>query len=453
MHNQSKSVNFGKIDSSSGRVKRIEDLGIVGCGGAGFPAAIKLQANVPLVIVNAAECEPLLHKDKELMLHSSELMLRGLRIVMEHVGAERALVGIKEKYKEVIAAIEPQLHANYANVDIHRLKDCYPAGDEFVLVYDVTGRVIPPGGLPRDVGCVVFNVETLVNIGLDQPVTHKYLTVAGAVNTPVTLRVPIGMAIGEVIDAAGGTRIPDFHVLLGGIMMARLAAGLDEPVTKTTGGIVVLPSSHYLIGWHRNSWKRIERSAKSACDQCRYCTEFCPRYLLGHPMQPHRAMSAIGFSGSKTPQVAGVLSCCECNLCSLYACPESLDPKNVCVAAKPAAREMKMHWSGEPGSLRAHPLNRERRVPMRRLMTRLGLNSYNNVGPLTELSLDPGRVVMPLKQHAGPPASPAVRPGDHVRAGDLIAAPAPGELGARIHASIDGIVRSVNGAVIIEGGK
>jgi Na+-translocating ferredoxin:NAD+ oxidoreductase RnfC subunit len=450
MQYQSKSVNIGKMNSGSGKVKRIEDLGIVGCGGAGFPAAVKLQAQVSLVIVNAAECEPLLHKDKELLQHRSEPMLRGLRVVMEQVGAERALIGIKEKYKDVIAALEPQIPAS---IRIYRLKDCYPAGDEFVLVYDITGRIIPPGGLPRDVDCVVFNVETLTNIGMDEPVTHKYLTVAGAVNTPVTLRVPIGMAIGEVIDAAGGAAIPDFHVLMGGVMMARLAAGLDEPVTKTTGGVVVLPSSHHLISWYRSSWKRIERIAKAACDQCRYCTEFCPRYLLGHPIQPHRAMSAIGFSGSKTPQVAGVLSCCECNLCSLYACPESLDPQNVCVAAKPAAREMKMPWSGDAGSLRAHPLNRERRVPMRRLMARLGLNSYNNVGPLTELPLNPGRVVLPLKQHSGPPASPAVKPGDPVRAGDLIAAPAPGELGARIHASINGIVRSVNGAVIIEGGK
>jgi Na+-translocating ferredoxin:NAD+ oxidoreductase RnfC subunit len=450
MYNQSKTIIIGKIRSTSESIKRIEEHGIVGCGGGGFPAAIKLQTNVPLVIVNAAECEPLLHKDKELLLHRSEPMLRGLRLVMEQVGAERALIGIKEKYKDVIASLEHQLPAD---VGVHGLKDCYPAGDEFVLVFDVTGGIIPPGGLPRDAGCVVFNVETLVNIGLDRPVTHKYLTVAGAVNSPVTLRVPIGMSIGEVIEAAGGSKIPDFHVLIGGIMMARLAAGLDEPVTKTTGGIVVLPSTHYLVGWYRSSSKRIERIAKAACDQCRYCTEFCPRYLLGHPIQPHRAMSAIGFSGSKTPQVSGVLSCCECNLCSLYACPECLDPKNICVAAKQEAHEMKQFWNGDPGSLRAHPLNWERRVPMRRLMSRLGLNSYNNVGPLLDRSLNPGRVVLPLKQHSGPPAAPAVKPGDHVRAGDLIAAPAPGELGARIHASIDGIVCSVNGAVRIEGGK
>ncbi len=127
------------------------------------------------------------------------------------------------------------------------LPDTYPAGDEFILVHLVTGRVIPPGGLPKDVDTVVANVETLMNIGLDRPVTHKYLTVAGAVETPVTLRVPVGISIGEVIEAAGGTTVADFGVLLGGVMMAKPAASLDEPVTKTTGGIIVLPATHSLI--------------------------------------------------------------------------------------------------------------------------------------------------------------------------------------------------------------
>jgi Na+-translocating ferredoxin:NAD+ oxidoreductase RnfC subunit len=261
------------------------------------------------------------------------------------------------------------------------------------------------------------------------------------------------MAIGEVIEAAGGTSVPNFHVLMGGVMMARLAASCDEPVTKTTGGLIVLPSSHFLIGWYRSGWKRIERIARAACDQCRFCTELCPRYLLGHPIQPHRAMAAVGFKGRQGPLIAGTLSCCECNLCSLYACPENLDPKSVCVAAKPAAREMKQFSTGDVGSVKPHPLNRERRVPMRRLMTKLGLNAFNNVGPLKDRTLIPRRVVLPLKQHSGPSALPVVKPGDFVHKGDLIAAPANGELGARVHASIEGIIRNVNGAVTIEGGR
>jgi Na+-translocating ferredoxin:NAD+ oxidoreductase RnfC subunit len=430
--------------------RRVDELGIVGAGGGGYPTAVKLQAKVPTVIVNAAECEPLLHKDKELLHHHAATMLRGLDIVMQAVSARQGVMGIKEKYKDIIAALETQVPKN---VRLHPLMDCYPAGDEFILVYDVTGRVIPPGGLPRDAGCLVMNVETLVNVGADRPVTHKYLTVAGAVRTPVTLRVPVGTPIRTAIEAAGGASVPQFRALLGGVMMARLAAGLDEPVTKTTGGIVVLPSDHFLIRWYQNGWKQIERIAKSACDQCRFCTELCPRYLLGHPIQPHRAMLAVGFTGSKERLIAGTLSCCECNLCSLYACPENLDPKNVCVAAKPAARELNLSWSGDPASVQPHPLNRERRTPMRRLMAKLGLNEFVNVGPLVADDIHPRRVVLPLKQHAGAAAIPQVKPGERVRAGDLLAAPAQGALGARIHASIDGVVCEVNSSVAIEGGE
>ncbi len=179
---------------------RIEELGIVGAGGGGFPAAAKFKTKVSTVIVNAAECEPLLHKDKELLLHYSEPFLRGLRQVMELVGAREGIIGIKEKYHDIIAAIE---HLAPPGIRLAPLPDFYPAGDEFILVHMVTGRVIPPGGLPKDVDTVVSNVETLMNVGLDRPVTHKYLTIGGAVAHPVTVRVPVGITIGEVHRGRG----------------------------------------------------------------------------------------------------------------------------------------------------------------------------------------------------------------------------------------------------------
>jgi Na+-translocating ferredoxin:NAD+ oxidoreductase RnfC subunit len=288
---------------------------------------VKLNTTVSLVIANAAECEPLLHKDKELLLHHAEPFLRGLRIAMELVGARQGVIGIKEKYQDIIAALESQLPAG---VRIASLPDVYPAGDEFILVNMVTGRVIPPGGLPKDVDAVVSNVETLMNIGLDRPVTHKYLTVAGAVQIPVTLRVPIGITIGEVIAAAGGPTVSDFGVLLGGVMMARPAANLDVPVTKTTGGIVILPAEHAVIQRHNAPWLHSQRIGRAACDQCRFCTEFCPRFLLGHPIEPHMAMRSLGFSSSADAMVAGTLYCCECNLCTMFACPEPRSPRGLC---------------------------------------------------------------------------------------------------------------------------
>jgi Na+-translocating ferredoxin:NAD+ oxidoreductase RnfC subunit len=289
-----------------------------------------------------------------------------------------------------------------------------------------------------------------MNIGLDQPVTQKYLTVAGAVRNPVTLRVPIGISIGEVIEAAGGATVDDFSVLLGGVMMAKPAAGLDVPVTKTTGGIVVLPSSHSLIQRHNAKWPVIARVGRSACDQCRFCTEFCPRYLLGHPIQPHRAMQSLGFSPSPAEIIAGTLYCCECNLCSLYACPEDLDPKNVCTESKPAARANGLFFTGTPESVTPHPMADYRRVPMTRLISRLGLSEFHNVGPLREHNFSPKHVVLPLKQHAGAPAVAVVKTGQQVSVGDLLAAPEEGKLGARIHASIRGVARLTPNSVVID---
>jgi len=430
-----------------GLIERVAENGIVGAGGAGFPAAVKLKTRAETVIVNGAECEPLLHKDKELLKHHSQALLAGVRIVMEAVGAAHGILGIKGKYADVITEIEPHLTAG---LSVHPLADSYPTGDEFILVKDVTRRVIPPGGLPGDVGAVVFNVETLVNIGLDRPVTHKHLTVAGAVAGPVTLRLPVGLSIGEAIAAAGGATVDEFGVLVGGVMMARLADGLDEPITKTTGGIVVLPRTHRLLARYAAPRQAIERINRSACDQCRFCTELCPRYLLGHPVEPHRAMLAGGFAPAPDRLVAGALYCCECNLCTLYSCPEDLDPKSACAFAKPAARERGLTWQGDPNDVAPHALFSSRRVPTRRLKRKLGLEAFADVGALEDRSLSPRRVVLPLKQHAGPPALPTVRSGERVAIGDLVAAPAAGTLGASIHASISGRVQGVDGAVTIE---
>jgi Na+-translocating ferredoxin:NAD+ oxidoreductase RnfC subunit len=425
---------------------RVAELGIVGAGGGGFPTAVKFQTRASLLIANAAECEPLLHKDKELLHHHAQPFLRGMSAAMQLVGAREGVIGIKEKYHDIIAALDA---AAPAGIRVVPLPDCYPAGDEFILVHMVTGRVIPPGGLPKDVDAAVANVETLMNIGLDRPVTHKYLTVAGAVVHPVTLRVPVGIPIGEVIEAAGGPTVPSFGVLLGGVMMAKPAADLNVPVTKTTGGIVVLPAEHALIRRHNAPWIHVQRIGRSACDQCRFCTEFCPRFLLGHPIEPHRAMQSLGFQTGADAMVS-TLYCCECNLCTMFGCPEDLDPKTVCVQNKPLARERNLVFKGTPESIAPHPMAEFRRVPMRRLMARLGLGEFNNTGPLIDHTFALNKVNLLLKQHAGAPAIPVVTTGQRVRMGDLIAEPEQGKLGASIHASIDGVVTVETGAIRIQ---
>jgi len=421
--------------------------GVVGAGGAGFPAAVKLSGHAGTFIVNAAECEPLMHKDAELIVHRRDELMEGLKTAMDRTGAKEGVIGIKEKHREVIDSLRGCLPPR---VRLHPLSDTYPAGDEFLLVRDVTGRIVPPGGLPLHVGAIVSNVETLVNVGTGKPVTAKFLTVAGAVMNPVTLSVPVGTSVADCIKAAGGAAVADYLVLVGGVMMGRPVTGPEEPVVKTTGGLVVLPVDHPLARRHARTAAQAKRIGRSACDQCSFCTELCPRYLLGHPIAPHVAMRALGFAVPEAGMVDGVLYCSECNLCSLFSCPEGLDPRQECVAGKIAAREKGLKWAGDPAALRPHGLFEHRRVPVKRLMTRLGLARFADKGPLIREPLKISRVVIPLKQHAGVPAEALVRVGQQVASGETIGRIPAGKIGGHVHASISGRVTAVNGAVTIE---
>jgi Na+-translocating ferredoxin:NAD+ oxidoreductase RnfC subunit len=433
-------------------VENVRSAGVVGAGGAGFPTHVKLSGKADTVLVNAAECEPLLHKDKEVLRAFPDEVIAGLAAAMSLVGAEQGVIGIKEKYQDVIDLVRPKLASNMKLV---ALRDSYPAGDEFILVYDVLGRVIPPGGLPLDVGAVVINVETAVNIAAspEQPVTEKFLSVGGAVARPSTVRVPVGATLAQCVAAAGGATVDDPNYMVGGVMMGYLEDDHNALVDKTTGGIVVLAGDHVVIRRRRQDWQQIVRIGRSACDQCSYCTELCPRYLLGHPIEPHRAMRSLEFNLVGEANVVGTSYCCECNLCSLYSCPEDLDPKNVCTQNKRRLAAEKSTWDDPPFNpdRPAVHLN-NRRAPMIKLMQKLGLTGFVNVGPLDGKLLVADRVGIKLKQHVGAPCAPTVAVGATVRHGQQIGTPPTQNgkpaLGAPVHASIDGRVAAIRDGVI-----
>jgi len=434
---------------SQASVEQIQSWGVVGAGGAGFPSHVKFRAKAEVIILNAAECEPLLHKDKELLRAYPDEVVSGLSQARQLVGAREAVIGIKGKYHDVIEMLRPKLPEGMRIVE---LADSYPTGDEFILVYDVTKRIIPPGKIPLSVGAVVTNVETALNVARARPVTDKFLTVAGAVAEPVTVRVPVGVTFREVISMAGGPTVDDPVALVGGVMMGRLSTDFSEVVTKTTGGLIVLPKDHrlaqrYMLG---ANWKATARIGASACDQCSFCTEFCPRYLLGHPIEPHKAMRSLGYSMVGEANVIGTLFCCECNLCTMMACPEDLDPSKVCVQNKRRLMSEGRKWEVEAVATRPELHLDNRRVPIGRLIRKLGLADFKNKGPLLEASLMAKRVKLPLKQHVGAPAGAVVKVGDAVKCGDVIAKPAENQLGAVIHASISGRVKEVSDAIVIE---
>lgn len=431
-------------------VEQVRAAGVVGAGGAGFPTHVKLSAQVDTYICNAAECEPLLYKDQELMRVQAEAMVRGMRLGMAATGATRGVIAIKEKYKSAIAALGRHTGSD---IEFQMFGSFYPAGDEYVIVYDVTGRLIPHDGLPLNVGCAVNNVETLINIANaseGKPVTETSLTVTGAVREPCTVTVPIGVTAGDVIAMAGGATVDDPVLLDGGAMMGKLA-DMQSVVTKTSGGYIVLPRDHQLIRRRTRPARANLTIAKSACDQCSYCTDFCPRFLLGYAIEPHKVMRSVGFEGDAEAGWARLgLACCECNLCSLYACPEDLPVMEMCVRSKTVWRERGPKPEPLPSKGVVHPMRDSRRVPISRLIQRLGLVPWDRPSPLSEQRLQPEHVQIPLSQHIGAPAEPDVGVGDSVTAGQRIASVPEGKLGANIHASIAGRVTKIDTRIHIQ---
>lgn len=423
--------------------EKIFNAGVVGAGGAGFPAHIKAKSKVEFVLANGAECEPLIHKDYELMLHFPKEILKGFDLLLESTSAKKGFFGIKEKNEKAISEISKYLNGK---TELTKLGDFYPSGDEFELVYEATGRLIPPAGIPPDVGCVVSNVETLYNIALAEksiPVTKKFICVAGAVKKPSSFFVPVGTSFKEVIEFAGGSQVKDFGIFVGGVMMGHLTFDLNEVVTKKTAGLIVLPKDHYQIKRKNQPEQNWHRIGKSACDQCSYCTELCPRYLLGYQVEPHKVMRSLGFTKTGAAvwnQMAEL--CCSCGLCTLYACPEDLYPKEACDKAKVEMRESGTKFIQQK-EVKVHPIKDGRRVPLTQLIMKLKLQDYNVDAPFNLKSISVEKVQIPLQQHIGKTALAFVKKGEVVEEGQMIGKIPDGVLGTNIHASINGKVKEV----------
>ncbi len=426
----------------------VKQAGVVGAGGAGFPTYVKMGSRVRLVIANGAECDLLMKKDQEVMTRHAEGIVRGLELVMQSTGADRAVIALKRKYAPAWAALEAAL-GRHPQIELFALDDFYPAGDEFILVNEVTGCVVPEGGLPLDCGVVVQNVETLWNVAraMDgSPVTHKYVSVMGEVSSPGTYLVPLGMPVGALVGLAGAAS--DVVLIDGGAMMGKVVSRQD-PVTKTTGGILVLPPDNPAALGKTLSLRSILYRARSVCIQCRACTDMCPRYLLGHSIEPHRVMRTVAY-GARDTAPLGALLCSLCGLCQFFACPMGLSPARVNEAVRIELSRAGTKLPHKRRTPTPRPLARYRRVPSGRLAQRLGVARYDVPVPYRgEVALEPESVLtLPLGQGVGRPAVPVVRAGEEVSAGQVIAEAAPAGPSVPLHAPADAVVRQVTSVAV-----
>lgn len=431
-------------------IQTMKDGGIVGAGGAGFPSYAKLDKKADTIILNCAECEPLFNLHRQLLAKFAKEILTALEQVRCAIEADRVIIAIKPTYTNAIEAVEFYL-PEFKNTTISLLPEIYPAGDEIVTIYETTGRIVKPGKLPISEGVIVYNVETMLNtyyaINEGKGVTHKYIVVAGEVKKPIMVKAPLGMKYKDVVALAGGETIDDFAYIGGGVMTGNLVSGTDV-VTKTSNAILVLPSNHPVVLKRKTRTQISIARAMSACCQCRSCTDLCSRNVLGYPIEPHKFMRAVSKGmESDTQSVLNSMYCSQCGLCELYACPQDLSPRTLIGVAKAQLRQkgVKMPEVAFEG---VHTDRDYKKVPMGRLIGRLGLTKYNVGARFIENELNPKEVKIKLSQHIGAPCTAIVAKGDTVAAGDVVAT-AGDKLGASIHASISGQVTSVTDSYLI----
>ena len=438
-------------------LEQIYKAGVVGAGGAGFPAHIKLKCNVEYLLVNAAECEPLIETDKYIMRHNAEEIIEALGLMAPLVGADKVIIAIKGKYEKEIESLKKAIQKSNSKVELFYLKSIYPAGDEQVIVYEVTGRVIPPAGIPLNVGAVVSNVATVLNIHdamKGNSVTDKIVTVTGEVGNPSLISVPIGTPVLKCIEAAGGSKIKDYCVIMGGPMMGKILSSdevSNRSITKTDGGIIVLPDDHYIKAKKSIPIQHIINQTKSACIQCSYCTQMCPRYLLGHPLRPHKIMRAISMSQDFSQEVfKEALICSECGICEMYACPMGISPRQINIMVKNKLRQKGVKFVAEEKAIPNEERD-GRQIPVSRLVQRLNLSKYSGIKFEDKATVvATSKVYIPLKQHIGKPAIAVVSVGDEVTKGQLIGEVQLLDMGANIHASINGKITNVSEHIVIE---
>lgn len=443
-------------------IEKIKTAGIIGLGGAGFPTHIKLDSKPQCLIINGAECEPLLRNDRYIMKHFANKLVNAINALNEHFGGIRCVFATKADYKEEVDALEKAIAENNSKAEIFLLKSYYPAGDEQLIVYEVTGKTVPPSGIPLDVGCVVINVATLYSIdnaigGL--PLTKKFITVTGKVKNPMVMRVPVGTSFSDCIKLAGGTTIDKYTVVAGGPMMGKRLSLNDAGsmyVGKTTSGIIVLPSDSAISNFAGTNLEHIKNRARSSCIQCSYCTDMCPRHLLGHPLEPHKIMRKLAYSTDIVSMLDDIkireaALCSECGLCEMYACPMGLQPRTVNSVIKKELQARGIKYEKGKNAGEVNDFRDSRLIPTKRAAARAGVSDYYyNVSTENASDYVPERVVLLLKQGIGMSSEAIVKNGDKVQIGQLIAKCKDGAIGSNLHATISGTAKVYDDRIVIE---
>lgn len=315
-----------KVETREDLIKAVRDSGLVGLGGAGFPTHVKLNfppdKNIDTLVVNAAECEPYITVDYRECMENSWDILSGVYALKELLGFKQVIIAAEDNKPEAFKVLG-KIADHDADIDdsvkLMVLESKYPQGAEKMMVQSATGRRVPPGKLPADVGCVVMNVASVAFISrylkTGKPLVSRSLTVDGsAIAAPKNVRVPVGTDIGEIIDFCGGFKGEPCKILTGGPMMGLAIVGTDLPVLKQNNAILAFTADDAML------------KPETDCIRCGRCVSACPMSLM-----PTNIVKAAKIKDVDALKRAGVTVCMECGSCA-FACP----------AGKPLVQHMRL---------------------------------------------------------------------------------------------------------------
>ncbi|MBQ7923998.1 MAG: 4Fe-4S dicluster domain-containing protein [Clostridia bacterium] len=428
----------------------MKEAGIVGAGGAGFPSYAKLADGADTLVINGAECEPLLYTDYVLLHKEMPTVLAGIQSVLEYAKIPCALLCVKEHTAKRLHLVDGTRLAD--KITLKTLPDVYPMGDEIAMIYQATGRVVKAGNLPITAGVIVYNVETMYNVAravkYSEPLTEKWLTIAGNIPEAIVVKVPIGTPVWELFEK-NNIIVPENHTVLdGGPSMGKVIDVESAVVTKTTKGLLILPNNCEAVASKFVNGALSIARAETACCQCTRCTDMCPRHLLGYPIEPHKMVRTAKGAATILPQMVLTASlCCGCGVCESLACCQGISPKAVINEYKALLAKNKLRYVSKEESMVA-PEREYRMVPSERWEHILGISKFDKLAKYVGVQKDFTRAEIYLRQHIGAPSVAIVKEGDRVQKGDKIAESAEG-LSLPQYASVSGRVMLVEGVKII----
>ena len=431
----------------------LKDNGVVGAGGAGFPSYCKLAEGADILLINAVECEPLLYTSYTLLQERIRDIVIGMRAVMEYAKIPTGLIAVKDYRAKKLGYEDGQELA--PGVRIKYVPNVYPMGDEINLICTVTGRVVPPGQLPITRGVIVYNTETIYNIGLvvqfGQPVTKTYLTISGDIPEAYCVKVPVGMKIAEVLSIMN-VKVPDTHVVIdGGPSMGTIVNLSTDVVKKPCSGILILPRSIPAVQSKLRTVEENFRRAASVCCQCNRCTDLCPRHLMGYPLEPHKMVRSTLSAAQADPElIKSATMCCGCDICSTLACCQDISPMQIIRQYKAILAKERIKYVVDASTeITPSPQREYRMVNASKWKEVLGVAKYDKFPPIyVEEKLKAKEVHVPMVQHIGSPAVPCVKVGDPVVENQMIAEASEG-LSVPHFAPITGRVTYVDNQTIV----